>query len=249
MAVFTGTFFLAAVLTGRRLPGGILGAVREGLSHFLALWLPLLASLFVLYLFVFAESYSGIDLFPANRAELATFQPRWLAVILYLVALAELLNLGRGMEAALFDYLGHPNFPQVKTLALFMIGLGCLAFLFASPQLIVLLFPIASWIFITGRQGWGKLLDVALYLFGGLVLLAFIIFLANATAESGPEIVWYMLMATAVRSVSTATAVVGSIIVAAGLSLVVNLPPGDRDGVRADSSPPGDGVSGDGVSG
>jgi hypothetical protein len=231
MAVFTGTFFLAAFLTGRRLPGRIRGAVREGLSHYLALWLPLLASLLVLYIFVFVDSFSDIDLFPANSAELATFKPRWLGVILYLVALAELLNLGRALEAVLFDYLGHPNYLEAKTLAMFMVGLGCLYFLFAAPLLIVLFLPIASWIFITGRQGWGKVLDVALFLFGGVIFLAFVIFSANVSAESGPEIVWYMLMATAVRSVSTATAMVGTIIIAAGLSLVVNLPPAEAERV------------------
>jgi hypothetical protein len=229
MAVFTGTFFLAAFLTGRRLPGGILDALREGLAHYLALWLPIVASLFVLYLFVAVDSFSNIDLFPANPEELATFSPRWLAVILYLVALAELLNLGRGLEAVLFDYLGHPNFLQVKTLALVMVGLGCLYFLLTGPLAIALYLPVASWIFITGRQGWGRVLDIALFFFGGAVFLAFILFAATIPPNDGPEVLWYMLMAMAVRAVSTPTAIATTIILAAGLSLVVKLPAGERD--------------------
>ena len=94
MAVFAGIFFLAAVLTGRRLPGRIPGAVREGMTHFLALWLPLLASIFVLYFFVIVDNFSDINLFPANAAELAAFSPRWLAVLLYLVACQILHELG-----------------------------------------------------------------------------------------------------------------------------------------------------------
>jgi hypothetical protein len=231
MAVLCGTFFLAAFLTGRRLPGGILDALREGLAHYLALWLPIVASLFVLYLFVAVDSFSNIDLFPANPEELAAFSPRWLSVILYLLALAELLNLGRGLEAVLFDYLGHPNFLQVKSLALVMVGFGCLYFLLTSPGAIVLYLPVATWIFITGRQGWGRVLDIALFLFGGAMFLAFVLFMASVSAESGPEVLWYMLMATAVRTVSMPIAIATTIILAAGLSLVVKLPPADRERV------------------
>ena len=232
MAVFSATFLLAAVLTGRRLPGQVPGAVREGASHFLALWLPLIASLFVLYFFVIADNFSDINLFPANATELATFSPRWLAVILYLVALAELLNLGRGLEAVLFDRLGHPNFLEVKTLALFMVGLCCLYFLLVEPLVIVLMLPTASWIFITGREGWGKVLDVALFFFGGVMFALFVWYAATVSPGSGAAIVWYLLMATAVRSVSTATAFVATVVMAAGLSLVVKLPAGERGGVN-----------------
>jgi cell division protein FtsW (lipid II flippase) len=99
-----------------------MGDVAAALPHFLGLWLPLLASIVLLYLLV------AVGLMDAYSATLPPPDPallnlRWPAVILFLLSLVLFLAIGRWLVRRFTGDRPAPPFGAVKSLALLVIAL------------------------------------------------------------------------------------------------------------------------------
>ena len=88
-------FFLGSFFTGGVDLKAKIRQWRDVIPHFLGLWLPLISSFVLLYLFVLVGLMDRYALYPATTKDPETLNPRWPAVILFLVSLVIFLWLGR----------------------------------------------------------------------------------------------------------------------------------------------------------
>lgn len=226
--LFGGLFLAAAWLVARKLPGGFEDAFHAALPHFLGLWLPLIGSLLLLYIFVAIGLLDNYDTYPATPKDPDLTNPRWLAVVLWLVGVWELLQLGRRLADLRLANVPAPTFRQIKSLALTVVGLGCLLIAVKNPFSLLLMLPLFFWLLIGGRAGLGRVLDWLLFLAGGLLIYLLAYVFGFQSLRIDLAVLWYLMLMFAIRMVSFPTAVIIVAILAAGLSLVVKPPIGRR---------------------
>jgi hypothetical protein len=220
-AGFTALFFLSSLLAGRRAPGGIGSQWRAALPHFLGLWLPLLASIVLLYGLVEVGLMEKFARYPATTKDPYLLQPRWPAVILFLLGLALFLVIGRRLARRFTRGRPAPSFGAVKSLALVVVGLGGLYVLAVNPFSLLFFLPLLFWLLIGGRRGIGKVVDVVLFLLGGLVVYGLIYVFGFQVLRYDFAFLWYLMNMFAIRMLSFASAAVITAIVAAGVAMVV----------------------------
>jgi hypothetical protein len=219
---FVALFFLASFLTLPRenFRAAIQSRLRSA-PHFLSLWLPLLASIVLTYLMVavgIMDKYAG---YPATSKDAHIYNPRWEAVIIFLVGLAAFLWLGRWL-ATKFAPKDAPSHGDIKSLAFGVIGIGAVYILVISPFSLLFLVPTLFWLLIAKRKGaGGKALNIVLFILGGLVFYGLFYFFGFVTYDYQFAFAWFMLMMFSIQMTSFWTAAVITAIVGAGLSLVV----------------------------
>lgn len=196
----------------------------RALPHFLSLWLPLLASLLLLYVFVFARLLDEYLEYPATTKDPEMLTPRWLPTILFLIGTALFFYLGRLLASRYSRGRETPEFGEIKSLAFLVIAVIALLVLITDPFALLLLVPVLFWFLIRGRQGAGKILDVFLFLLGGLMLYALIYFFGFQILRYGIVFLWYFLNAIASGMFTFMDVTAGLAVMAAGLSLIVNPP-------------------------
>ena len=197
----------------------------DGLPHLLGLWWPLLASIVLLYVFVAVGLMDKYELYPATAKDDPLFQPKWPAVILFLVGLAVFLWLGRwlGVLPGRFaDPASTPTAAQIQSLALLVIGLAGAYILIVNPFSLLFMVPLLAWFFIAGRLGAGRFLDIGLFLLGGLIVYALFYFFGFVILRNNFAILWYLMMMFSIRMISFPAAVAITAIVGAGLSMIVS---------------------------
>ncbi|MEX1143435.1 MAG: M28 family peptidase [Anaerolineales bacterium] len=218
---FVALFFAASHLVLRVPWKERLVGWREALPHLLSLWLPLLASIVLTYVFVAVGIMDQYDVYPATSKDLHIYNPRWEAVVLFLAGLAVFLWLGRWL-AAKYGGGKAATLSQRKSLAFLMIGMGALYVLLISPFSLLFLAPTFFWLLIAGRKGIaGKSLDVVFFLLGGLVFYGLFYFFGFVIYDYGFAFAWFMLMMFSIQMTSFWTAAVITVVVGAGLSLLV----------------------------
>ena len=219
---FTALFFLGSYLIGRASLGEKLKAWMSILPHFLSFWLPLVAFVILLYLFVESGLLLKFHRYPATTKDPYLTQPDWWVFTLALMLLVALLFLGRriGRRFAGLDH--EPSFGIIKSFALFVIGLGAVYILVLNPFSLLFIVPLLFWFLITGRKGWGKILDIVFFLLGGLMLYALIYMFGFLTLRYNFAFLWMLMNMIADQTVSFPTMVVVAAFFAAGLSMVVN---------------------------
>jgi hypothetical protein len=194
---------------------------KRAAAHFLSLWLPLLLSIVLTYLLVAVGIMDKYAAYPATSKDPNIYNPRWLAVIIFLAGMAAFLWLGRWLVAK-YDGKSKATFLDRKSLAFGVIGLGAVYVLVISPFSLLFFVPLLFWLLIVNRKGAGGLaINILLFVLGGLVFYGLFYFFGFVIYDYGFAFAWFMLMMFSIQMTSFWTAAVITAIVAAGLSLVV----------------------------
>lgn len=192
------------------------------LPHFLGLWLPLVAAVALLYSFVAVGLMQYYEEYPATTKDPELLNPRWPAIILFLMGLGLFLYLGRRLAGRVAGE--PPDFKAIKSFAFFVIGLGGIYILFINPFALLFCLPLFFWLLIGGRKGIGRPLDIAFFLLGGLIVYALIYVFGFLTLRYDWLFLWYMLNMFSVQMITFPTAIVAMAMIAAGLAMIVNPP-------------------------
>jgi hypothetical protein len=219
---FVALFFLASFLTlpKENLRAAIQSRLRAA-PHLLSLWLPLLASIVLTYGMVAVGIMDKYAAYPATSKDAHIYNPRWEAVIIFLVGMAAFLWLGRKL-AAKFAPKDAPSHRDIKSLAFGVIGIGAVYIMVISPFSLLFLAPTLFWLLIARRKGaGGTALNIVLFLLGGLVFYGLFYFFGFVTYDYNFAFAWFMLMMFSIQMTSFWSAIVITAIVGAGLSLVV----------------------------
>jgi hypothetical protein len=153
--------------------------------------------------------------------------PRWLAIGVWLVALGGLFAVGRRLAARFTPAVGTPPHRTIRSLAFLAIGIAALFVFLTNPFSLIFMLPLFFWLPIRGRRGAGLVVDVLLFLLGGLLIYVLVYFFGFAILRIGLYVLWYLLMMFAIPMIHPAAALAITAILAAGLSLLVR-PPGPR---------------------
>jgi hypothetical protein len=224
---FIGLFFLGSAIAGGTAGPAKLRGWRAALPHFLGFWLPLVASLLVLYLMVAVGPLDKYAVYPATTKDPAMLNPRWPAVIVFVAGLAVFLMLGRRL-ARRFTGAPSPGFGAVKSLALFVVGLAGVYVVVINPFSLLFFVPLLFWLLIRGKGGWGKSLDILLFAVGGLMVYFLIYQFGFVVLRYGFVFFWYLLNMLSIGMIGFPTALAITAVLAAGLSLVIRPPLGRR---------------------
>ncbi|MEX1248813.1 MAG: M28 family peptidase [Anaerolineales bacterium] len=238
---FVALFFTASFAALRAPWQKRLTQWRAALPHLLSLWLPLLASIVLTYIFVAIGIMDKYAAYPATSKDAHIYNPRWEAVILFVLGLALFLWLGRRL-AARHGGRRQPAHGDTKSLAFLVIGLGALYVLFISPFSLLFLAPTFLWLLIARRRRAGgkvagrplraaekrrsnplarKVIDILFFLLGGLVFYGLFYFFGFVIYDYNFAFAWFMLMVFSIQMTSFWTALVITAVVGAGLSLAV----------------------------
>jgi hypothetical protein len=221
---FVGLFFLGTFLVGRTAFSQKFRMWRTALPHFLGLWLPLLASIVLLYVLVAVRLMDAYARYPATTKDPLLLNPRWPAVIIFLLGLILFLALGRWAVRRFAGDQPAPPFSAIKSLALLVVGLAGVYVLVINPFSLLFFLPLLFWFLIGGRRRFGKILDILFFLLGGLVVYGLIYMFGFQTLRYDFAFLWYMLNMFSIRMLSIFSAAMITAILAAGLSMVVNPP-------------------------
>ena len=221
---FVTLFFLGAVVIGRKQFSYGIARWQNSLFHFLSLWLPLLGSILLLYLFVATGLLDKYAVYFATTKDPAVTTPKWTAVALWVISLALLLWIGRRFAARAMKTDEAGSWGGRKSLSLFITGLGALTIAIKNPFSLLLIITLPFWFLISGRGKAWKILDVMLFLLGGTIVYVLFYFFGWQTLHINLYILWYILMMFSIQMIPFSSAVVITAILGAGLMLVVNPP-------------------------
>ena len=222
---FVGIFFAGVILNARKVWGSEpQGRWRHGLFHFMGLWLPMVGAVLLLYLFVAVGLMDKYEAYPALAKGAELFEPRWPAVILWLGGLTLLFWWGRRVAGRLIGEGPVTSIRGIRFLSWLIIGLGGVYVLLANPFSLLFMIPVPFWFFITSRRGAGKVLDILLFLLGGIVVYVLFYFFGFVILRNDFAVFWYLMMMFSIQLISFKSAMVITAVIAAGLSLVVDPP-------------------------
>jgi hypothetical protein len=195
----------------------------NALPHILGLWLPLVASILLLYLFVAVGVMQEFTSYPGTTKDLSQLNPNWLAVALFFVGLVVFFVIGRWLVRR-FAGDTTPEFGYIKSLGFLVIGLISLVILIIDPFALLFFIPVLFWFLIRGRSGAGRILDVIFFLLGGLMIYALIYFFGFLILRYEFVFLWYFMSAISTGMFSFVDVAAGAAVMAAGLSMIVNPP-------------------------
>jgi MFS family permease len=221
---FVAVFFAGAYFIARDTFSGKVRQWLSALPHFIGLWLPLVASILLLYLLVEVRLMDEFTSYPGTTKDFTQLNPRWPAVIILLLGMAVFFTLGRWGIKRFYGDTPSPEFKHIKSLAFLVISLIALFLLVTDPFALIFFVPILFWFLITGRKGIGRILDIILFLLGGLMLYALIFFFGFVILRYGIVFLWYFISAISTGMFSFVDVVGGAAIIAAGLSMLVSAP-------------------------
>ena len=220
---FVSVFFIGSYFTQ---PASLTEKYRGWLNaipHFLGLWLPLIASILLLYLLVGVGVMERFTSYPGTTKDLSQLNPNWIAVAIFIAGLTIFFLIGRWMVSR---FAGHlvPEFSCTKSLGFLIIGLISLVILIIDPFALIFFIPVLFWLLIRGRSGFGKILDVIFFLLGGLMIYALIYFFGFLILRYEFVFLWYFMSAISTGMFSFIDVAAGAAVMAAGLSMIVNPP-------------------------
>ena len=150
--------------------------------------------------------------------------PRWSAVILYVAGLAGFIFLGRRLARRLSAGAPAPGFGDVKSFALFVVGLAGVYVLVVNPFSVFFFVPLLFWFLVGGKGGWGKPADILFFALGRLVVYALLYVFGFVVLRYNFTFLWYLMNMFSVGMISFPTATAVAAIVGAGLSMIVRPP-------------------------
>ncbi|MBK5108540.1 MAG: M28 family peptidase [Anaerolineales bacterium] len=221
---FVSLFFIGSYFIQRE---SLAEKVRKWLGatpHFLGLWLPLVAGILLLYLLVAVGVMQDFTSYPGTTKDVTQLNPSWLAITLFLAGLALFFALGRWLVQRLVRDREAPGFGSIKSLAFLIIGVIALLILIIDPFALIFFIPVLFWFLMGGRKGAGKILDVVLFILGGLMVYALIYFFGFQILRYEFVFLWYFISAISTGTFSFVDVAAGAAVMAAGLSMIVNPP-------------------------
>ena len=219
---FVGLFFVGSILLGNAPIREKVKAWPGAFTHYLGLWLPLVASIFLLYLFVEIGVLVEYHVYPATTKDPEMLNPDWLAIGLFVLGLALFFFIGRKLAARFLRNADVVEFGAIKSIAFFIIGVVGIYILIANPFSLLFIVPVLFWFLITGRRGFGKLLDILVFLLGGLVVYALVYFFGFVILRYGIVFLWMFLNQFSTGTISFGALIASTAVLAAGLALLVN---------------------------
>lgn len=219
-----GLFFAASFLVGTRNLDHKFAGWKNALPHFLGLWLPLVAGLLLLYLFVEIGIMVKYDQYPATTKDPAMLTPDWVAIILFLLGQAVFFLLGRWLLRKFTAGKPVPEIGSIKSLSFLIIGLFGIFVVVVNPFALLFFVPLFFWLLIGGRQGAGRFLDIVFFLLGGLMLYALIYYFGFVVLRYGIVFLWFFMNAISNQMFGFLTVIGGFAVLAAGLAMVVPPP-------------------------
>ena len=177
-----------------------------------------------MYLFVVIGILDKFHIYPATTKDPAMLNPRWPAVILYLVGTAVLLFIGRWLVRKYAGDSLTTEWKDIRSLAFLVIGLVGIYILIANPFSLLFLVPVLFWFLIRGRKGFGRLLDIIFFVLGGLTLYALIYFFGWQILRYGWVFLWMFMNIISIGMFSFPAMLAGTAVLGAGLSMIVNPP-------------------------
>ncbi len=220
----TALFFLGSFFAGGTDLKAKISLWRNVLPHFFGLWLPLVASIALLYLFVLVGLMDKYALYPATTKDPETLNPHWPAVILFLLGLVVFIWLGRLLTRRLTGELPAPQPGAIKSFALFVVGLAAVYVLVTNPFSMLFFIPLLFWLLIGCRKGAGRMLDILLFLLGGVVVYFLIYMMGFVIQHMGFAVLWFLMMMFSIGMVGFLTVLAATAIIAAGLVMIVDPP-------------------------
>jgi len=220
---FVSIFFVGSYFTHRESLREKFSGWLNALPHFLGLWLPLVAAILLLYLFVAVGIMQEFTSYPGTTKDLSQLNPNWLAVALFILGLIVFFIIGRWFVRR---YAGGttPEFGTIKSLGFLVIGLIGLVILIIDPFALLFFIPVLFWFLIRGRSGAGRILDVIFFLLGGLMIYALIYFFGFLILRYEFVFLWYFMTAISTGMFSFVDVAAGAAVMAAGLSMIVKSP-------------------------
>jgi hypothetical protein len=218
---FVALFFLASFLNVKPVGKKILTSWLQALPHFLSLWLPLVASVLLLYILVAVGIMDRYEVYPATTKDPAIMNPRWLAVVIFLAGLAVFIKAGRWLARHFSSRSTPPEPAAVKSFGLSVVGTAGVYVLAVNPFSLLFFIPLLFWFLIKGRGGRKRILDILFFLLGGLMVYALFYFFGFVIQRTDFAVLWYMMMMFSIGEVGPLTALAVTAILAAGLSMVV----------------------------
>jgi len=222
--LFVGLFFVGSYFAGSASMGEKIKRWPGALAHYLGLWLPLVATILLLYLFVEVGVLVEYHLYPATTKDPELLNPDWWAVFLFFLGLTIALIIGRRLAGRYLRDHAAIEFGSIKSLAFLIIGLVGLYIVLANPFSLLFLVPVLFWLLIAGRGGAGGVLDMLFYLLGGLVVYALVYFFGFIRLRYGFTFLWMFLNMFSTGTISFGAALAGTAVLAAGLSMVARPP-------------------------
>jgi hypothetical protein len=224
-AGFVALFFIGSLMNSRTAFKATLSKWRGVLPHFLGLWLPMVGAVLLLYGMVAVGLLDKYAVYPATPKDPAIFNPRWPAVILFLLGLAAFCFIGRRLVRRFAGLAPLAEPVAIKSFALFVIGLAGVYVLVVNPFSLLFFISLLFWFLIKGRKGVGRILDILLFLLGGLMVYFVIFYLFGFVLEHmNFATLWYMMMMFSIGEIDPLTALAITAIIAAGLAMVVAPP-------------------------
>lgn len=217
-------FFLGAIFAGGAGLKDKINQWRSVIPHFLGLWLPLVASITLLYLFVAVGLMDKYALYPATTKDPETLSPHWPAVILFLAGLVVFYWLGRRLARSLGEKLPAPQPGAIKSFALFIVGLAAVFVLATNPFSLLFFIPLLFWLLIGVRKGAGRWLDILFLISGGAIVYFLIYMLGFVILQMGFAVFWYIMLMFSIGMVGFLTVLAVTAVLAAGLTMVVRSP-------------------------
>ena len=214
-------FLACAFLIDRRRLAAKVHSWQTALPHYLSLFLPLVASVLLLYAMVEAGLLDKFAYYFATSKDPAWTSPRWPAILIYSVLLGLMIAAARRLAGRISSLGGLASHATRRSLAFLAIGLASVFVFATNPFSLLFTLPLFSWLWIRGRRGAAYGLDVLFFLVGGMLIFVLIYFFGFVILHTGLYVLWYLLMMFAIRMISPAGAAAIAAILAAGLSLVV----------------------------
>jgi len=221
---FVALFFIGSFISSKTMLKETEDKRQGVLSHFLGLWLPLVGALLMLYGMVAVGLMDKYEVYPATTKDPAILNPRWPAVILFLVGLAAFWFIGRRLVRRFAGQAPAAEHRVIKSFALLVIGLAGIYVLAANPFSLLFFIPLLFWFLIKGREGVGRILDMIFFLLGWLMVFALFYFFGFVIQRMNFAILWYMMMMFSIGEVGPPAALAITAVIAAGLSMIVKPP-------------------------
>ena len=218
---FVMIFFAGAYKMSGKSYGGVIEDAKATLPHFLSLWLPMVASLLLLYGMVAVGLMDKYHLYPATSKAPEIYNPRWPAVIIYIIGSLLLFYIGRRIYRSRVKTSGEVTHARIKSFGFLIVGLSGVYVLINNAFSLLFFIPLLFWFLIKGRVGSARLLDFSLYFSGGLVFYGLFYFFGFVIFDYGFAFAWFLLIMFSVQMIGFVTASMLAAVIAAGLSMVI----------------------------
>jgi len=210
-------FFGLAWIRFRQIPVSRSGLLKNAGYSFFAVWIPIIAGILELGLFVKIGLMDEYHLYPATSKDPAIYSPRWVAIILFLMTIALLYRAGNRLCSKQRISLSTAH---AAGTAFLVTGLGGLAIFLKNPFSVILILPLYFWGLIHHRSASYTWMNVVWFLLGGIMIFALIAYFGFVIMQNGFAILWYLMMMFACGMIGFTTSLIITAIMASGILLV-----------------------------